>query len=161
MKTKKKMPGQLESFNKRRTLANMDRNAKIIDLKIAGASERAIAKEVGLSCAQVDRIIQDYYKAADKIKSRRGSRMVDMELDRLDKLTLALFANRNDPRTADTLLHIMERRAKYLGLDKPIKIDANNTNTGEMKQSINFTKLPDDKLDQLLALIDEATKSSE
>jgi len=73
-----------------------------------------------------------------------------IELERLDKMTLSLFTRRNDPRTADTLLRIMERRAKLLGLDSPTLIDTRNQ-TVVVKRDLN--RLSDDDLAVLEAAL--------
>jgi len=156
----------LQKHNKEVQARNIPRNKMILDLRIAGMSERDIAAEMAakgyiISDTSVHRIVCTALDRENRLLSLKQDQLLRHELDRLDKMTVALFANRNDPAVANALIKIMDRRAKYLGLDSPIKIDANNRNTGEMKQSINFTQLSDDKLDQLLALVDEATKSSE
>ena len=156
----------IQKHNKMVQAKNVSRNKMILDLRIAGMSEQAIADEMTakghpISDTSVHRIVRTALDRENRLLSLKQDQLLRHELDRLDKMTVALFANRNDPAVANALIKIMDRRAKYLGLDSPIKIDANNKTTGEMKQSINFTQLSDDKLDQLLALVDEATKSSE
>jgi len=46
-----------------------------------------------------------------------------MEVRRTEALLLGLWPNRNQPRVADTILRILERRARLLGLDAPTRID--------------------------------------
>jgi len=164
------VPANIVKHNKDVQLKNYARNKRIVDLRIAGMSEADIAEEItrdgrwgSISDTSIHRIVCAWLDKQNKTMDFKYDQLRRAELIRLDKLTVALFANRNDPRVADSLLRIMDRRAKYLGLDSPLKIEASNTNRGETKHDvkIDFTKLPDDKLDQLLALIDEATKSSE
>ena len=157
--------GKLEKHNKRVAIKNGPRNKLIYDLRIAGMSEREIADEVTkrgtpVSDTTVHRIVCQALDRHNKLMDMKAEQLVRQEMVRLDNLTAALYANRNDPRVADTLLRIMERRAKYRGLDSPIKIDAMNTNKnvnmGDAK--LDLSKLSDEKLEQLLTLMDEATK---
>ena len=150
-------PTNIKKRNEACKLANKERNKKILELRIAGASERGIAAEVGLSDTQVHRILVQLIEDMNKRMDTRAAVMQRVELERLDKMTLALFANRNDPRTADSLLRIMERRSRYLGLDAPTKMETVNRQEGDVKMKHDFSKLPTEDLDKLLKLIDKAT----
>jgi hypothetical protein len=135
--------------NPRMALA-AERREKMLELRIAGASERAIAKEMGLASATVHEGLKI---AVEELKSHTLMLADDyrrIELERLDKMTLSLFTRRNDPRTADTLLRIMERRAKLLGLDSPTLVDTRNQ-TVVVKRDLD--RLPDDDLAVLEAVL--------
>jgi hypothetical protein len=49
----------------------------------------------------------------------------EQEVDRIDRLQVAVWpsAMKGDTRAILTIIRLMERRAKLLGLDKPIKIE--------------------------------------
>ena len=107
------------------------RNKKILDLRIAGLSERAIAEEIGnISDTTVHKVINEALEQLNAKIMYRAGVIKRMELERLDRLYSALFANRNDPRVADTLLRIMERRARYLGIDAPVRTEQTNRQDG-------------------------------
>jgi hypothetical protein len=155
----------IQKRNKLVQAKNAPRNRMIVDLRIAGMSEAAIAEEMTkrgmpISDTSVHRIVCTALDRENKLFDMKADQLVRHELNRLDKMTVSLFAQRNDPRVADTLLRIMERRAKYRGLDSPIKIDAmninKNVNMGDAK--LDLSKLSDEKLEQLLSLMNEATK---
>jgi hypothetical protein len=154
----------IQKHNKLVHAKNLPRNKMILDLRIAGMSEQAIADEMTsrgwpISDTSVHRIVCAALDRENKLLDMKAEQLVRHELDRLDKMTASLFAQRNDPRVADTLLRIMERRAKYRGLDSPIKIDTMNTNKNVNlgDANLDLSKLSDEKLEQLLTLMDEAT----
>lgn len=127
-----------------------ERREKMLELRIAGASERAIAKEMNLASATVHEGLKI---AVNELKERTMMLAEDVrriELERLDKMTLALFTRRSDPRTADTLLRIMERRARLLGLDSPTLVDTRNQ-TVVVKRDLD--RLSDDDLAVLEAAL--------
>jgi hypothetical protein len=49
----------------------------------------------------------------------------EQELDRIDRLQLAAWPNamKGDTKSIMTIVKLMERRARLLGLDTPIKIE--------------------------------------
>lgn len=53
-----------------------------------------------------------------------------LEVERLDALLSGLWARKNTPEVTDRILRIMERRAKLLGLDSPVRSDV--TSGGEV-----------------------------
>jgi hypothetical protein len=159
---KKNSNPAMQKYNKMVQAKNGPRNRRILDLSIAGMSEREIADEItrdgrwgSISDTTAHRVVCAALDRENELLSSKQDQLIRKELDRLDRMTVALFANRNDPRTADTMLRIMERRAKYLGLDSPIKIDANNRSTGEMKHTIDVSKIETPDLDAIIAILDK------
>lgn len=53
-----------------------------------------------------------------------------LEVERLDSLLNGLWQRRHVPEITDRILRIMERRAKLLGLDAPVRSDV--TSGGEV-----------------------------
>jgi len=71
---------------------------------------------------------QDVTRELDKLHATNqemASRMLDLELERLDYLQTSLWqeALKGDERKTDRILKIMERRSKYMGLDAPVKTE--------------------------------------
>jgi len=129
------------------------RNKKILDLRIAGASEQTIADEVGCSDTTVHRVLHEIIEEMNIKLYIKADVLKRMELERLDKITLALFANRNDPRTADTLLRVMERRSKYLGLDVPMQSEVVTKQEGPIEVKHDLTKLSLEELKSLRSIV--------
>jgi len=116
----------------RRTTAHsvMRANTRIkavraLQMRVEGKTLHQIGSELGVS----------YQRAAQFIEmelEERGREPADtirqLELQRLDELLKFLWKRAKaseglDHAVTDRILRVMDRRAKYLGLDAPIKID--------------------------------------
>lgn len=94
---------------------------QILALKVKGLSMRAIAAQVERSPARVCQILA---KCLDDMHAKNletTQHMVQLELQRLDRLLLSHWHRRRTPDHASVILKVMERRAKLAGLDKPTK----------------------------------------
>lgn len=98
------------------------RRVQALDLRLAGATYRDISSRLGVTVAQsykdVQQALRDYCQdTAEEVR--------DQELARLDRLMLAHWqrALNGDHKSTATVLSIMDRRAKILGLDAPAKVD--------------------------------------
>lgn len=102
-----------------------------LDLRLAGMSYRQIAVRLNIAVstafAHVQRMIHEH--AAEPAEEIRAQ-----ELARLDRLLLAHWSaavgdpNATPPVPGDRdatrmVLQIMDRRARYLGLDAPVRVD--------------------------------------
>lgn len=130
--------GQLEGIRVRRGQA--------LDLRIGGMSYRAIAQRLGVSRQTAYKDVQAELAVLDGRKRGVAERLRDLELERCDRLMVGLWAQATpqlarDPRTGEpmnddhghpiyttpdvgavsTILRIMERRAKLLGIDAPVR----------------------------------------
>ncbi len=104
------------------------RRNRALELRLGHTSYRTIAKELGVHLSQswkdVDAALSEHLDKRGEISEK----VLNLELLRLDKLQVALFAKLKnaDPDTtckiARTAVRLMERRARYLGLDAPTKI---------------------------------------
>jgi len=132
----------------RRSIKTMERDAQAVDLRRNHLSYRQIAQQMGFKTAQgaylaVQRGLADMHREpADEVRQ--------LEIERLDAIARGFqrtFATRHyvvapggkvarNPDTGEllidpmpnmqaglALLRVQERRAKYLGLDAPIKIE--------------------------------------
>lgn len=118
-----------ESKTSKRRLEAIGKQNRALELRIAGASLPEIAREVGYAGAP------GAFKAIDTAIARQQHQAAEtvrkLELSRLDRMLLSLWPTIIDPkvppaervRVVDAIIRIMDRRAKYLGLDAPIKID--------------------------------------
>ncbi|PRY35375.1 hypothetical protein [Umezawaea tangerina] len=109
-----------------------ERRARAVQLRIAGASldEIASALQYGGSTPESRRaaVSKDLSRAFEAAKDdeRASSEMWrQLELARLDRLQRGLWprAVTGDTQSVRALLTLMDRRAKYLGLDAPEKAD--------------------------------------
>lgn len=98
------------------------RRMRALELRLAGGSYRQIAAELKIDVAQawrdVDVMLREYAK--EPTEAIRNA-----EMGRLDRLMLAHWpaAIKGDVKATATVLSIMDRRARLLGLDSPQKVD--------------------------------------
>lgn len=102
--------------------ATLDRDKKAFHLRLAGVSTRRIAEELNCSLDQVEQSLVRMTMGATPALRQRT---ILMELERLDAMQKAHYANAVQGGIAATAvtLKIMERRARLLGLDAPIRTD--------------------------------------
>ena len=116
-----------------------EKSLNAIELRKVGMNYAQIADKLGYSSTTaahqaVDRGIKDLLIGAG------AEDVINLELARLDEMTMMCFqifrdvkANYDQKlRAMDRLLGVMDRRAKYLGLDAPEKVDLHVS--GEMEQ---------------------------
>lgn len=101
-----------------------ERAAKALDLRIAGASYRQIARQLDISLAAAYADVQQELGRLDTLNGEKAERLRDLEARRLDMWTLALAPGikAGDPRAIVAAVRLMERRARLFGLDAPTKI---------------------------------------
>lgn len=100
----------------------MDKERRVIELRRAGVTYDVIADEVGYSNASG--AYHAFTRAMKRTLRESGSEELrELEADRLDRLQRFTWpaAAQGDLRAIETILRIMARRARLLGLDSPIK----------------------------------------
>ena len=102
----------------------LDREVKVLELRRAGLTWQRIAEEVGY--ADHSGAYAAYKRAMKRVLQQPAEELRNAELDRLDRLQLAVWqkAMRGESNAINSILRIMERRARLLGLDAPQKIQA-------------------------------------
>ena len=111
----------------RQAIQVQGRQLQALELRKAGVSYEAIAASLGYR----DR--SGAYRAvtaALKLTLREpAEELRTLELERLDAMLLALWrrVQAGDEKTVDRVLHIMERRARLLGLDAPLRSEFNGS----------------------------------
>lgn len=100
----------------------LDRELQVLDLRRAGLTWQRIAQEVGY--ANHSGAYAAYKRAMQRTLQEPTDDLRQAEVDRLDRLQLAVWpkAMRGDHNAIVTCVRIIDRRAKLLGLDMPIKI---------------------------------------
>jgi hypothetical protein len=102
------------------------KQAKALELALAGASYEQIAKACGYQHrSSAMRIVRDLVKTWAPIDPTDAEALRDTELARLDRLQAAHWtkALKGDYRSTEMILRIMRRRAQLVGLDAALKID--------------------------------------
>lgn len=131
-----------------------DRRVQSLELRKAGASYRAIGAKLGISEAQAHRDVMTSLEALRKLQNVEAAQVLTIELARLDDMQIAIATQvrQGNHGAIDRSLRIMERRARYLGLDAPTKQEHSGPNQGP----ITIAPLPVDYRAGLAALGPEA-----
>lgn len=97
-----------------------ERRAQAIQLRLSGMDWETIAQQLGYAnraaaCKDVSRALEASREAARKA----GEDLRALELARLDRMQAALWARvlKGDTKAADTVLRLMQRRARLAGLE--------------------------------------------
>ena len=103
--------------------APVNKDLEILALRIQGLSQKSIAKKLDINSSTVSRSIKRLTKEA--VTPEVVDQLVLVELERLDKLTAAVWNNAmsGDDKAVNTALRIMERRARLMGLDAPVRTE--------------------------------------
>jgi hypothetical protein len=105
------------------TPERIDREREIVELRTEGYVWREIAVQVGMSTAGV---YKAYNRAMTRVITPAVNEHRELELDRLDILQRTYWqpAVNGNLRAADFVLRVIDKRAKLLGLDAPLKVQA-------------------------------------
>jgi hypothetical protein len=101
-----------------------DRAAEALELRIAGHTYAVIGKTLGVSEKTAYLDVQDELGRLDAVIKQKAERLRDLEMRRLERLTIALQPgiDAGDPRSILAGVRLMERRAKLCGLDAPLQV---------------------------------------
>lgn len=103
-----------------RTQQSAEADTEALRLRTAGLTYRQIATALGVDVATAHRRTQRALEAIpfDAVDEHR-----QLEAERLDSLTQAIWqsAMSGNLKAIDTALRVMERRARLLGLDLPVR----------------------------------------
>lgn len=126
-----------------------ERRRQALELRKAGATYQQIAKQ--LKYAGKGNVCRDIERAIAEITTEPAEDVKKIELARLDALLVGIWtkASKGDPMLIDRVIRIMDRRAKYLGLDAPVK--TRNEHSGPEGGPI---QTEDGAKDELIARID-------
>lgn len=114
----------------------LDREAEVIKLRRGGLTWDLIAQRVGYR--HPSSALDAFNRANARIIRDDVEAIRQVEQDRLDIAQSAIWSKvlQGDTNAVSTLIRLMERRAKLLGLDQPVRIqaevityDANSINT--------------------------------
>lgn len=116
------MPGKKrESKTSPRRISIRERQQKALEYRKAGFTYQKIADQLNYknaSCAE-----HAVKAAMDRITEQPAKEVRKLELERLDAILTTLWAQvaKGHLGAVDRVLKIMDRRARYLGLDMPVK----------------------------------------
>lgn len=146
-----------------------------LELRTRGMTYTDIAKELGYQNGSGVRalILRELKRRARKTNDTLDE-IRQLELERLDGLLRGAFIRAagdptssnpedrvGDPEHAKSVLRIMERRAKLLGLDSPVKKELTGRGGAPLyPKNVDFSKLSVEQLDALEELLTQASVDS-
>lgn len=122
--------------------ANVDRAQKteqLLQLVVAGQPVSRAAEALNLTYSTAFRWYQDALRAVYDDNTELRERTLGKELKTLEMLQRALWpaALRGHVRSVEVMLGIMDRRAKYLGLDAAIKVQVESARVEDAMAKIS------------------------
>jgi hypothetical protein len=114
------------------------RRAEALELRLAGCTYQAIGERLGCSYQRVQTIIKRELERLTAQRTEAAQALVTQECERLDRLQLGLWgkAVKGDIDAVNTLLRLMNRRAKLLGLDTPTTLGVNVSRVSPITLSV-------------------------
>ena len=100
-----------------------ERQLAALRYRQAGMSYRAIGRALGVSHVTAWQDVSAVIKRLNEDNLEEGAKVKAMELSRLDDALRAIYPAvlEGDLPAIDRMVKIMERRARYEGLDAPVK----------------------------------------
>lgn len=101
----------------------VDKEIRVLELRRQGYTWARIAEATGYK--DHTGAYAAYKRAIKRTQQQPADELREQELDRIDRLQLALWPNAMKGNTSaiSTIIRLMERRSKLLGLDMPVKIE--------------------------------------
>jgi hypothetical protein len=90
---------------------------KALELRIGGANYRQIANLLKVSVGTAHAYVNEGLEQLRDANGEAFEQLRLIEVARLDSMLVSLWSKRGNPRVADTILRVSERRARLLGLD--------------------------------------------
>lgn len=134
--------------NSVRQVSAEEKRSIALELRKSGANFKQIAQKLNCSNRMASNYVNKAIEEVSKLNQNTAQEIIDLEVHRLDAMLLAIApsVNNGNLSAVDRAIKIMERRAKLLGLDKPVKI-APTTPDGELAYT------PDNVRERVLQLI--------
>jgi DNA-binding CsgD family transcriptional regulator len=121
-----------------RGVATAERRVRALELRRAGATYQSIADVLGISRQGAWKLVTDTVATWNEEAAEEAQVVRILELERLDRMQMGLWprAVEGDVRAVETVLKIMERRARYMGLDMP----GTGTEGGMLEVSVRYVE---------------------
>jgi hypothetical protein len=115
------MPKQMN--NGARVAAQL-RRYRVLDMKVAGGTDRSIAEAVGVSPAQVNKDVKRVLAESATANQRSADDLRELMMRRYERLFLTHWqaAIRGDPKSTELCLNILLAQRQINGLDAAIRL---------------------------------------
>ncbi len=106
-------------------LTAAERRAKALEARKAGFTYQAIGDSLGITQQAAHKTVMVALGVINDKIAEAAEEVRTIELERIDALFKVMYARalRGDYGATDRCIRLMDRRAKYLGLDAPKSID--------------------------------------
>jgi hypothetical protein len=123
------------------TVRALARQKKALDLRLAGLSYTRIGAKIGITRQRAHQLVTKGLDEARTQIAASGDEVRAEELARLDGLLEKFYpmAAKGDLHAGDRVLKIGERRAKLLGLEAPVRIEATGRDGAPIEVSSSVT----------------------
>lgn len=123
--------------NSARLARKVKHQEQALELRRAGLSYATIARRIGLSKSRAHALVQLGLQEARAQNAASAEELRVEELSRLDGMLAKVYpkAAKGDLQAVDRVLKIGERRAKLLGLEAPVRIEATGRDGAPMEVS--------------------------
>lgn len=149
------------SYDAVRVLTSAEVKAEVLDKRLSGMTQSDIGRELGITQSRVCQIITAHLAELAQENAEQGEKLLEYELQRLNALLVAHWPLRKDTRNAQTILSILERRHKLLGLDAPTKVQQVKPAAMLMGGQLDISKLNDEQLAWLEIILEVAGPASD
>jgi len=127
----------------------LERRRLCWEAHLGGANMHQIARELRIAVSTVSKHVAAHHELIKDGLREQAPAIRDKEISRLDTMLMGVWpkARAGDPRAIETVLRIMERRAKYVpGLEVPQRVDLSIQLTPEQVNQLRAVEVmsPDD-----------------
>ena len=125
-------------MGRRQDAATLEREHTVMSMFIGCATPDQIAKQVGVTQATVNAIINRVMTRRRTERDALGDFALEQMLDQIDMLMRGHLVKgaKGDARSAEVTLKLMDRKAKLLGLDQPTQTEVRITQRSELDDAI-------------------------
>lgn len=134
------MPGRPKGGGKASSqkLTKLQQTEVALDLRRRGYTFRQIAAEMKVTLRVAHRLVMDAFKQHAAQAAENSELLVRLQMERLEAMWrgLAPSAEAGNSRSIEVALRLLERQAKLLGLDAPVKQEV----------KVSYAELSDEEL---------------
>jgi hypothetical protein len=134
-----------------RKAVKLQRQQAALELRRAGKGYLEIGNALGIGKSQAHRLVQAGLVEAKAQIATEASELKAEEISRLDAMLSGLWpdARKGQQGAVDRVLKIMERRARLLGLDAPVKLAHGGDADGPPIKAEHVHTLSDAELERI------------
>jgi hypothetical protein len=126
-----------------------ERVSQALELRRAGHTFDEIGRAMGCTRQRAHQLVRKGMARIMESADETAKEVRALELSRLDGVLLSHWPKRDNPRSAEVVLRVCERRSKLLGLDAPEKTASTDPNGNAIAPTWDLSKLSNEELQAL------------